>query len=96
MDLSDTVSTHEVLKTVVVVFAAVPNCDGTQIEKELPEIDFSMAALSSLLIEENSEELERTMQAANCQPLQHIPTNQVQCQEAAPEAAVAQVCSARD
>ena len=55
-----------------------------------------MAALSSLLIEENSEELERTMQAASRQPLQHIPTNQVQCQEAAPEAAVAQVCSARD
>jgi hypothetical protein len=70
--------------------------DGTQVEKELLEIDFSMAALSSLLIEENSEELERTMQAASRQPLQHIPTNQVQCQEAAPEAAVAQVCSARD
>ena len=70
--------------------------DGTQIEKGNIEIDFSMAALSSLLIEENSEELERTMQAASRQPLQHIPTNQVQCQEAAPEAAVAQVCSARD
>lgn len=70
--------------------------DGTQIEKGNIEIDFSMAALSSLLIEENSEELERTMQAASRQPLQQIPTNQVQCQEAAPEAAVAQVCSARD
>jgi hypothetical protein len=34
MILSDTFSTHEVLKTVVVVFVAVPNVtDGTQIEK---------------------------------------------------------------
>ena len=70
--------------------------DGREIEIDSLKIDLSMAALSSLLIEENSEELERTMQAASRQPLQHIPTNQVQCQEAAPEAAVAQVCSARD
>ena len=45
--------------------------DGTEVEKGNTEIDFSMAALSSLLIEENSEELERTMQAASRQPLQH-------------------------
>jgi hypothetical protein len=28
MILSDTFSTHEVLKTVVVVFVVVPKCDG--------------------------------------------------------------------
>jgi hypothetical protein len=49
--------------------------DGREIEIDSLKIDLSMAALSSLLIEENSEELERTMQAASRQPLQHIPTN---------------------
>ena len=55
-----------------------------------------MSASSSLLIEENSEELELAMQAASRQPLQQIATNVCTPPAGAPEAAAEQVCSARE
>ena len=52
-----------------------------------------MSASSSLLIEENSEELELAMQAAS---RQQIATDVCTPSAGAPEAAAEQVCSARE